>query len=176
MMFLSKRDVPSDSMYEGVNMIKLSVESSLITLKAGWPPVVRARERPGPATRPWVVLDGHSVESEPVSDSVSCGQRKFSLVSKVMSLQDLLGSKSIQSRDDDDDDDGDASMASPKSNGSGGSGESEEEEEDSDGQGGKGVDLMGDNTGDDDSSEEEDDDSEEERRVRKGECSRTYIV
>lgn len=80
-----------------------------------------------------------------------------------MSLADLLGSKPVA----DEDDDGDASMASPKSQGSGGSGESGSEDE-------RGVDLMGDNTGDEDSSEEEDDDSEEERRVRKGTLGHMY--
>ncbi|KAK4053287.1 Transcription elongation factor spt6 [Microbotryomycetes sp. JL221] len=43
--------------------------------------------------------------------------------------------------------------------------EDEDEEDDEDDE--RGIDLMGDNTGDEDSSEEEDDDSEEERRVRK---------
>jgi len=71
-----------------------------------------------------------------------------------MSLADLISGNPIA----DDSDDGDAPMGSVS-----GRGASDDEESN------KGVDLMGENTGDEDSSEEGEDDSEEEREVRKGE-------
>jgi hypothetical protein len=73
-----------------------------------------------------------------------------------MSLADLISGNPIA----DDSDDGDAPMGSVS-----GRGASDDEESN------KGVDLMGENTGDEDSSEEGEDDSEEEREVRKGEWS-----
>lgn len=71
-----------------------------------------------------------------------------------MSLADLISGHPIA----DDSDDGDARMGSVS-----GRGASDDEESN------KGVDLMGENTGDEDSSDEGEDDSEEEREVRKGE-------